>query len=145
MIKPDPSSDEIHAGDDIIVISASVEDDEWQEASAVARLGAYAVPVAVVHAALLYAFARAVFDFRLPAFLQTDFIVAWLWVNGAAIGLGIWLWRKGRLPIAQGKWLTGKRARWAILTWFGSSLAWFILPAILRDVWTLISSSLGDY
>ncbi len=131
--------------DDVVTIDPRIEAEEWQEASGVARLGAYAVPVAVAHLALIYVLARAVFGFELPPFLHSDRMIAWLWVNGAALGLGAWLWSKGRAPIAPGKWLRGIRARWAILIWLASSLAFFLLPAVLGDAWNALSDWLGGW
>jgi hypothetical protein len=98
----------------------------------------WAVPVAMVHLALIYAVASSAFNFRLPGYLHADKVLAWLWVNGAAIGVGAWFWKKGRVPVAAGKWLHGRRARWLILTWLGTSLAWFLLPAVLHDIWRVL-------
>ena len=132
-------------GDDFVRVDANVEADHWEEASGWARISVYAVPVAIAHLALVYALLSAIFEFRLPKFLHVDGLVAWLWVNGAALGLGAWLWRKGRFPLAPGQWLQGKSARWMIAIWLGASLGWFLLPAFLRDAWDALTRATSDW
>jgi hypothetical protein len=134
-----------YGGPDIVEVDAITEVEDRQEAVEYARIWVWIVPVAVVHLTLLYSVLRSVVDFRLPAYLQTSQVVAWLWVNGAAVGLGIWFWKKGRFPIAPGKWLRGRRARWLVLVWLVASLAWFLLPAIVGDVWDMLSASARDW
>ena len=127
-------------GPDVVSVDEDMEAEDFREASGVARIWLWVVPVVVVHLALIYPLARSAFDFNIPAYLHVDGIAAWLWVNGGAIGLGIWFWKKGRIPIAAGKWLRGRRARSLILFWLGGSLAWFLLPAILNDMWDAFSA-----
>ncbi|HEV2569820.1 hypothetical protein [Sphingomonas sp.] len=98
-------------GSDIVEVDAVTEAEDRQEAVEYTQNWVWIMPAAVVHAALLYAVLRSVFDFRLHAYLHTSQVIAWLWVNGAAIGLGIWFWKKGRFPIAPGQWLQGRQAR----------------------------------
>ena len=136
------SSDEpslIDATDqEVVGVDRDMEEEDREAASGMARAGMWAVPVAMVHLALIYAVASSAFNFRLPGYLHADHVLAWLWVNGAAIGLAAWFWKKGRVPVAAGKWLHGRRARWLILTWLGASLAWFLLPAVLHDIWRML-------
>lgn len=129
----------------IVSIDPEREAEDWEEASGVARIWVWIVPVAMAHLALIYALVSRTFDFKLPAYLHSDLIFAWLWVNGAAVGLGAWFWKKGRIPVAAGKWLHGRRVRWLILIWLGSSLAWFLLPAVLGDGWDMLSALLNDW
>ena len=130
---------------DVVSVDAETEVQDWQEASGVARIWVWVVPIVVVHLALIYPLARSAFDFELPGYLHADKVAAWLWVNGAAIGLGVWLWKKGRVPVAAGKWIRGRRARWFILIWLGTSLAWFLLPAMLSDAWEMLSTRLPSW
>jgi hypothetical protein len=138
-----PRSDQ--GGPDIVEIDAITEAEDRQEAVEYARIWVWIVPVAVMHLALLYSIVRSVFDFRLPAYLHTNQVVAWLWVNGAAISLAIWLWKKGRFPIAPGKWLRGRQARWLILLWLGASLAWFVLPVLIKGAWAFLPPSVNGW
>jgi hypothetical protein len=126
-LEPDNSS--------LVDICPDLERQELEEASYFSRLGAYAFPVILAHLALLYVLAKAIFRIRLPDFLHSNLIVTWLLINGALVALGIWLWRKGRIPVAKGRWLTGRHARWSIVIWLGSSLALFLLPAVTGDIW----------
>ena len=121
----------------IIAIDPVLEADDREEATIFARLGVYAVPVVIFHLALLYPLARAAFG-ELPRLPHTDRVIAWFWVNGAALALGAWLWRKGRIPLGAGKWLSGWRARWSIFAWLAASFAWFLLPALLQDAWRAV-------
>jgi hypothetical protein len=68
-------------------------------------------------------------------------LVAWLWMNGAVVALAIWLWRKGRVPAVPGRWIGGFRAKRLIVAWLGLSLAWFLLPMLLRDATAALSSN----
>jgi hypothetical protein len=99
----------------------------------------------VVHIALIYQLARVVFDVQFPAYLHVEQIMGWLWLNGGAIGLGIWFCKKGRVPTAAGRWLHGRRARLLIPIWLGVSLVWFLLPAVLNDGWDALSSWRNDW
>jgi len=130
---------------DIVTIDQIAEAEDWDEASGAARIWAWVVPIALVHLAPIYALARWAFDFKLPSGLHGDRILVWLWANGAAIGLGVWFWKKGRIPIAPSKWLLGWRARRLTLMWLGASIAWFVLPAVVKDAWDLLSASLSDW
>jgi hypothetical protein len=94
----------------------------------------------VVHLFLLYVVLRAATGFTLPRFLHADALTASLWVNGAAVALAVWLWRKGRVPVATGKWLTGRRAKVMILSWIALSLLWFLLPGLVRDLLSHLSN-----
>jgi hypothetical protein len=132
--------DHPYSSDDLVAVDANVEADDLEDARAFAKLGVWAVPVAIVHLFLLYALLRAITGFRLPTFLHADAVVAWLWVNGAAVALGIWLWRTGRVPARPGTWVRGPRAKQLIVAWLGLSLAWFMLPVFLREVAQLLSS-----
>ena len=118
--------------DSSVPVAPDVEANDLEEAGAFARLGVWAVPVAIVHLFLLYAIVRAATGFNLPAFLHADALIAWLWVNGAALALAVWLWRKGRVPAAPGKWVKGARAKRLILAWLGLSLGWFLLPSLIH-------------
>jgi hypothetical protein len=133
------------SGQDVLSVDPQVEAEEQREAAVFSRIGVYIAPVVVAHLALLYFFANAVFGFRLPAFLHSDAIVAWLWVNGGAVALGVWLWKKGRVPIGAGKWVRGRRARWAVLLWLGASLACFLLPPLLADAWRALFGEGGEW
>ena len=133
------------SGGDIVSLEPHVEAEEEEEATAFARIGVYITPVVVAHLALLYFFAEAVFGFRLPAYLPTGAIVGWLWVNGGAVALCVWLWKKGRVPVGAGKWVRGRRARRAILLWLGASLAWFLLPPLLESAWLALFGDSGDW
>jgi hypothetical protein len=123
---------------DIVALDPALEVVEREEATIFARLGIYAVPVVVFHLALLYPLARAAFG-ELPRLPHADLVIGWLWVNGGALALGAWLWRRGRIPLGAGKWLSGRRARWSIAAWLGASLAWFLLPALLQDAAKAVS------
>lgn len=142
MSDPD-ASEQTDPGEEIETIDEETEGLERDEASAMARLGVYAVPVAIAHLALIYFVMRAAFGFEVPRFLRADMVVAWLWVNGAALALGAWMWRKGRVPVAPGRWLKGRRARLSILLWLGLSLAWFLLPALLGEAGQWLTGVLG--
>jgi hypothetical protein len=126
-------------------LAASEGCEEREEATGVSRLGVFAVPVALAHVAALWLLARSVFGFSLPAFLHGERVVAWLWVNGGLLGLAVWFWRKGRVPVADGKWLAGTRARGLVLLWLAASLAWFLLPAFLGDLWNALSGLGGGW
>jgi hypothetical protein len=140
-----PLPHEPHEGEDIVAVDADTDADAHREAHAFARTAMWAVPVAIAHLAVIYLILSAVTGFRLPAFLRSDALFAWLWVNGAALGLGVWSWKKGRVPVAAGKWMTGRRAKIAILAWLGVSLLWFLLPGLLGDLWRALTSPLGDW
>lgn len=126
-------------------VDPETERAEDGEARAFARLGGAAVPVAVAHLVLIFVLLKAAFGFELPAFLPAERVVAWLWVNGAAVGLGVWMWRKGRVPLGGGRWLGGRRARMAVLAWLALSLAWVLLPALLGAAWRVISQRAGGW
>jgi hypothetical protein len=100
-------------------------------------------PVVLAHLALVLALVKAATGFHLPDFLHSERVAVWLWVNGGALAIGVWFWRKGRIPVAPRLWLKGRRAREVILLWLGGSLVWFLLPSVLADIWeTLVR--LGD-
>ena len=132
--------EDAHSSDDLVTVDANVEADDLEEARAFAKLGIWAVPIAIVHLFLLYALFRAITGVKLPNFLHADAVVAWLWVNGAAVALGIWLWRAGRVPARPGTWVRGPRAKRLILAWLALSLAWFVLPGLLRGAAQFLSS-----
>ena len=121
----------------IVALDPRLEAEEREEATAFARLGVYAVPVVIFHLALLYPLARAAFG-ELPRLPHANLVIGWFWVNGAALAMGAWLWRKGRIPLGAGKWLSGRRARWSMLAWLGASLGLFLLPALVQDAWRAI-------
>ena len=118
---------------------------ERQEAETIAKLGIYVVPVVIIHVALLLWVVRAATGFSLETSPHAGRIIAWLWVNGAALTLGVWMWRKDRFPIGAREWLQGKRARWAIVTWLGCSLAWFMMPAMVEEAWHYLLDLPGDW
>lgn len=138
MVDRDPAGPEADPHPQIVTIIASLEGEEWEEASGWARIGSCAVPVVLAHLALVYVLATAIFEVRLPAFLHTGDVVGWLWMNGAIFGLAFWFWKKGRFPVAAGVWLQGRQARWAIFMWLGGSFALFMMPTIVRDIWNLM-------
>jgi hypothetical protein len=124
-------------GHDREVVSVDPHDEaaDLEEATALSGAAMWAVPVAIAHLFVIYMILSAVTGFRLPAFLRSDDVVAWLWINGAAVGLGVWAWRKGRVQISAGRWMTGRHAKLAILAWIGLSLLWFLLPSLLGGLW----------
>jgi hypothetical protein len=132
-------------GHEVLSLDPDAEREEQDEAHAFARLGGAAVPVAVVHLLLIFLVLQSAFGFELPRVLHADRVIAWLWVNGAGLALGAWLWRKGRVPVGKGQWLRGRRARAGVLLWLGLSLAWFLLPALLGDAWRAVSASAGGW
>jgi hypothetical protein len=138
MDEADPH-EEPEGGGESLSLDADAHAAEESEARSFARLGGWAMPVVVAHGALLFLLLQSAWGFQLPAFLHADRVVAWLWVNGAAIGLGLWLWRRGRVPVGGRRWLRGRRARMGVLLWLAASLAWFLLPAIAGDVWRALS------
>jgi hypothetical protein len=131
--------------EDIVAVDADTDADAHREARAFARTAVWAVPIALAHLAVIYLILSAVIGFRLPAFLRSDAVLAWLWVNGAAVGLGVWSWKKGRVPVAAGKWMTGRRAKLAILAWLGLSLAWCLLPNLLGSLWRTVTGFSADW
>ncbi|WEK42917.1 MAG: hypothetical protein P0Y64_16465 [Candidatus Sphingomonas colombiensis] len=128
---PDPDS-----------LNENIESTDRQEALAVARIWAFVVLVGIAFLSFFYALVSSLFDFRLSSYWHVGRVVAWLWVNCGAIGLGIWSWKNGRFPIADRKWLRGRRL---ILTWFATSLAWFMLPVVLKDAWDIMSAWLTKW
>jgi len=141
--RPHPDAPEDKA--DVVPVDPRSEALDVEEAHAFARAAVWAVPVAIAHLAVIYLILGAVTGFRLPAFLRSDDLFAWLWINGAAIGMAVWSWKKGRVPIAAGKWMTGRRAKLAILAWLGLSSLWFLLPGLLGDFWRALTTPLGDW
>lgn len=125
-------------GQDVVTVDAETELRDLRDASGTARIWMWIAPIAVVHLALIYLLARSIFDFEVPAYANFSGVVAWLWVNGAAIGLAAWFWRKDRVPLVAGKWLRGRRSRWLIMAWLGASLAWFVFPTVLSDAWHML-------
>ncbi|MEA3003620.1 MAG: hypothetical protein QOH81_2408 [Sphingomonadales bacterium] len=142
MIEPEPPHEETDGIDDIETLAADADADERRDASQISRLGTYAIPVAIVHLALISVLLRLTFGFSLPPFPHLDLVIIWLLVNGGAVALGMWMWAKGRIPLAAGKWLRGRRARWSVAAWLGLSLAWFLLPALLQDAWAALPAFL---
>jgi hypothetical protein len=132
-------------GPDEMVLSDEVHQTEVEEARETARIGVWIAPVVLAHVALILALVQAATGFRLPDFLHSDRVAVWLWVNGAAIAIGVWFWRKGRVPVSPRLWLKGRRAREYILLWLGGSLAWFLLPSVLADMWEALLSLGGDW
>ncbi len=118
---------------------------EREDAAAFVRLGRGAVPVVVIHLAVIFLFLDAAVGLRLPAFLRSDLVLAWLWVNGAAVALAVWMWRKGRIPLAKGRWLGGRAGKRLLLGWIGLSLAWFLLPSLLRSAWADLTRPGGGW
>jgi hypothetical protein len=140
-----PHSDTPEHDVDIVPVDPHAEALDVEEAHAFAGAAIWAVPVGLAHLAVIYLILSAVTGFKLPAFLRSDAVFAWLWINGAALGLGIWSWKNGRVPVAAGKWMTGRRAKLAILAWLGLSLLWFLLPGLLGDLWRGLTSPLGGW
>ncbi|HEX8194424.1 MAG TPA: hypothetical protein VF552_16160 [Allosphingosinicella sp.] len=136
-----PQTDE----ETLVAVDPAAEAQDIEEAAAFSRAAVWAVPVAIAHIALIYFIFSAVTGFRLPAFFRSDALVAWLWINGAAVGLGIWAWKKGRVQVSAGTWMTGRRAKLAILAWLGLSLLWFLLPGLLGALWRAVSGSAGGW
>ncbi len=110
-----------------------------------ARIGVYVAPVIVVHVALVWWLIRAATGLRLPAWLHADQIMAWLYINGGIVAIAAWTWRRRRAPLRRRLWLRGPRARLLILFWLGGSLAWFLLPAVLGDMWAAFRAWLGGW
>ena len=126
--------------EDEISVDPAIEADDLEDAKAFARLGVWIAPVVIVHLFLIYTLVRAVTGFTLPSFIRADLLTAWLWINGATVALAIWLWRKGRVPGIKGRWISGQRAKRLILAWIALSIAWFLLPAVVRGIAQLLSA-----
>jgi hypothetical protein len=114
-------------------VGADKESEAIEEAKLFARIGYYAVPVALIHLGLIYTVLKGAFDLDLPEFTTSNPLLTWLWLNGAAVALAIWLWKGGRFPIRRGLWLRGRTAKLLIILWLSGSIAWFTLPALLRE------------
>lgn len=132
---PDASPREIDDAEELIALDAHADAEAVEELKSAAGIGVYIAPVVVAHLALVYLLIQAMTGWRLPRWLHSDLVVAWLWVNGAAITVGVLLWRKSRMPFEPGVWIQGRRARQLILAWLGLSLLWFLAPALARDAW----------
>ena len=143
MEKQDPSGFELPQG--MIKPDSNIEALDREETEIIAKLGRYIVPVVVIHVALLLWMVRAATGFSFEISPHAGQIILWLWVNGAAVTLGVWMWRRGRFPVGTSHWLRGKRARWAIVTWLGCSLAWFMMPAMVDEAWHYLSGLAGDW
>lgn len=142
---PLPTPDEPEQREDIVSVDADADAEAHEEAQAFGRAAMWVVPVALAHLAVIYQILSAVTGFKLAPFLRSSDVFAWLWINGAAVGLGVWAWKKGRVPVAAGKWMTGRRAKLAILAWLGLSLLWFVLPGLVGDLWRAISGPPGNW
>lgn len=122
-------------------VDADEESAAIEEAKLFAKVGYYAVPVALVHLGLLYTVIRGALDLDIPEFTTSNPLLVWLWLNGAAVALAIWFWKRGYFPIRQGLWLRGRTAKLLILLWLAVSIAWFTLPAVLRKLGELLLTS----
>ncbi|GAA4021077.1 hypothetical protein GCM10022280_22030 [Sphingomonas swuensis] len=113
-------------------VGSDEESTAIEEARLFAKVGYYAVPVALIHFGLLYTVLRGALDLDIPDFTTSNPLLIWLWLNGAAVALAIWFWKRGHFPIRQGLWLRGRTAKLLIVLWLALSIAWFTLPAVLR-------------
>jgi hypothetical protein len=108
---------------------AGVEREELLE---VVRIGYYALPVALIHLVLIYGLVSAFTGWRLPSSPLNGLFAGWIWVNGATVAAGAWLWRKGSLKTVSGRKLRGRRARFAIIAYFVVSIGTFVAPTLAR-------------
>lgn len=99
-------------------------------AQIVGRLGVYAVPVAVIHVAIVYQLFKAATGFSFPRFVPTGLLITWLWVNGGLIALAACAWRTKRFVIDGRLRFRGRHARWAAVLWVVMSFGWFAFPAL---------------
>lgn len=117
------------------------ESADLEDARLFARIGYYAVPVAMIHVGILYTVLSGVFHLELPRLTTNNPFFVWLWVNGAAVAVGIWFWRSGRIPLRRGLWIRGRTARLFILSWLGLSVIWFVAPTMLRRLLKLLPAA----
>ncbi len=123
------------SNDDDVTPPDDLTSEEREELWALARIGYYAVPVAMVHLYVIYAAVSAISGWRLPDSEYSAPIAGWFWVNGAVVTAAAWLWRRGSLATVSGEVLRGARARMVILSWITASIVLFILPVATRIAW----------
>lgn len=71
----------------------------------------YAVPVALIHLAIIYTIVSAKNGWHLPSWLHGNKIFALLWTSGAMVGALLWGWKRGGIPMHGKLWLRGWQAR----------------------------------
>lgn len=102
-----------------------------------------AVPAVALMAIIVIFFLTAVLRVGFPKLPFGTESFAWLWVNGALIGVAIWGYRHQRLPLPRNRWIDGPKAqRLSIalaLASFGSFVLPFVLGSAFRTIWNLIA------
>ncbi len=101
-----------------------------------------AVPAVALMAVIIIFFVTAIARIRFPSLPFGAEGFAWLWVNGALIGVAIWGYRHKRLPLPRNRWIDGPKAqRLSIalaLAAFGSFILPYVLGSAFRMIWSLI-------
>ena len=110
-----------------------------------ARLAKLLVPLSLAYLTFIHAILAPVLDYRLPGFVPVDRIAGWLWLNGGLLGVAVWSVRTGRLPLAGGKWVTGKRMIWILAGLIANSIAWFMLPDAVHTAKAALLAARSDW
>ncbi len=144
-MKPETGSDRTGGSEEEVLLCREEAASRLEESRIFAKLGTYAGPVILIHLLLFYWVVSAATGFQVPAWLKSDRLAAWLWVNGGLVGLAFWAWRNRRFPVGVRTWATGRRARRLAIAWVGVSLFWFLLPTLLSDAWASVSAQLSGW
>jgi hypothetical protein len=105
-------------------------DEQFDRRQFARRVGIWIAPVAIIHLTVINALVRIYTGYSLTAWLPTDRLLPWAWINGGMLTAATFAMQRGRWSVGAHA-LRGWRARLAVTAWVMGSIAWFCLPQIV--------------